>query len=115
MPRLSWLQLGLWYPIGLLLDNLVVPSLREINLHGQWCKSELLSLVYHSSSPLELLNIVHHDEMVRADLDACFESIQTLREISVTASRVKTTYCRGVDQHGSKLQVVVDEEGGTLT
>jgi hypothetical protein len=73
------------------------------------------SLVYHSSSPLELLNIVHHDEMVRADLDACFESIQTLREISVTASRVKTTYCRGVDQHGSKLQVVVDEEGGTLT
>jgi hypothetical protein len=116
MPRLSWLKLEsiTWnFPInfGPLLDKLVVPSLREINflVEEQWCKSELLSLIYRSSSPLEILNIVQSVEIVRADVDACFESIQTLREISVTnsISRVKRTYCRGIDQQGSELQIVV--------
>jgi hypothetical protein len=102
MPRLSWLDLGsCTNPFRLLLDNLVVPSLREINFWAreQWCKSELLSLVYRSSSPLELLSI-RSMEMVSADLDACFESIQTLREISVTISGVKRNYRREVNQLG---------------
>jgi hypothetical protein len=100
MPRLSWLQVESWI-------NFLAKE--------EWCKSELLSLVYRSSSPLELINIVQSVEMVRSDLDACFESIRTLREISVTISRVKRTYCRGVDQQGSELQSVVDEKGRTLT
>ena len=100
MPRLSWLELNFWNSsFGPLLDKLVVPSLREIHFLAleQWCKNELLSLVYRSSSPLEILNIVQSVEIIKADVDACFESIQTLREISVTNSlnRVKRTYCRG--------------------
>jgi hypothetical protein len=107
MPRLSWLELQSWAgTVGPLLDKLVVPSLREINFFvlEQWCKSELLSLVYRSSSPLEILNIVQSVEIIKADVDACFESIQTLREISVTNSldRVKRTYCREVDRQGSE-------------
>jgi hypothetical protein len=122
MPRLSWLEVESWIsPFGLLLDYLVVPSLHEIKfilgLEQQWCKNELLSLVYRSSSPLEILNIVQSMEIVGADVNACFESIQTLREISVTSSlsRVKRTYRKEVDQQGSEFQIVVDEKGGTLT
>jgi hypothetical protein len=120
MPRLSWLQLDLWVsPFGPFLDKLVVPNLREINFSGkeQWCKSELLSLIHRSSSPLETLNISHSAEIVRADINACFENIRTLREISVTSppSCITRNYCRGVDQQGSELQIVVDEKGGALT
>jgi len=122
MPRLSWLEVESYVsPFGLLLDNLVVPSLREIKFHlghdQQWCKSELLSLVCRSSSPLEILDIVQSVEIVGADINACFESIQTLRDISVTNSlnRVKRTYRRGVDQQGFEFRIVVDEKDDTLT
>jgi len=80
-------------PFGLLLDKLMVPCLHKINPlgHEQWCKSELLSLIYHSLFSLELLNIEQNVEIVKADIDACFESIQTLCEVSVTISCIKRT------------------------
>jgi hypothetical protein len=87
MPRLSWLELESLGPFRPLLDKLVVPSLREIIFRGraQWHKSELLPLIYRSSSPLEILSINQSREVARADIDGCFESIQTLREVSITS------------------------------
>ncbi|KIM91617.1 hypothetical protein PILCRDRAFT_810904 [Piloderma croceum F 1598] len=98
MPQLSWLHLVSYGSIGPLLDNLVVPSLREIHLevdlNRRWPKTQLLVMLSRSSSPLEVLTI-HRTRRVTSNMAAniteLFESIQTLQRISVAHADFPTT------------------------
>jgi hypothetical protein len=103
MPQLSWLYLFSYDSIGPLLDNLVVPSLREIHLevdlNGIWPKSQLLAMVSRSSSPLEIFRTEDTPRVtsnVEADMTELFESIQTLQQISVADFPTTTVYRRRV-------------------
>jgi hypothetical protein len=103
MPRLSSLELESWSDgLGVLLDSLIIPSLREIRLDlprapRQWCKNELLALIDRSSSPLKKLDIRQKD-ISRADITACFENIQTLHEVYVRGGRPRTYYRTTLDR-----------------
>jgi hypothetical protein len=86
MPELSRLRLASFGDMGRLLDNLVVPSLREIHLESNlgvmWPKSQLIALISRSSSPIEFLTI-QQIGFIELDVAECFQSIQTLQDMFV--------------------------------
>jgi hypothetical protein len=109
MNQLSWLRLYSHGNVGPLLDLIEVPSLREIHLETMmdrmWPKSPLLAMLSRSSSPLEILTIQHtprRTKITEMDIAECFESIQTLRDISVVDMFTTTLYRRRADQENSE-------------
>jgi hypothetical protein len=109
MNQLSWLRLYSHGNVGPLLDLIEVPSLREIHLETMmdrmWPKSPLLAMLSRSSSPLEILTIQHtprRTKITEMDIAECFESIQTLRDISVVDLFTTTLYRRRADQENSE-------------
>jgi hypothetical protein len=83
MPNLVSLELQVEIDIGLFWDNLTLPRLREGNFgfwfDDSWPKSELFTLLDHSSCPLCTLQITRF--ISEEDLVECVERIPTLRNV----------------------------------
>jgi hypothetical protein len=103
LPKLFWLELASFDPLGSLLDNLIVPNLREVCLEANsnlsWPKSQFIALVSRSLSTLGKLTI-NQNGIVGEEISECFERIHTLQEISVIERWNPKVYRRRAGSEG---------------